>query len=274
MALAAVLIWLLPAATALAQAPPPGAAPAAAPAAPAAPAGPPGAGLIQGDIETRLHLVLIDQMSYTIHPFFQITEDSGYSGGRATTSGFYRIGTREVDEETSGLNRVLHALPPFGIEGVMAVDLPFPRGFGFGFDFSPLIQTDSDAADAGSVTAIRMGAFYYSAALRFYFFDPTSDGVNYFVGLGLGLLEGTIKVPYSDGTADYIAFSQYPVGSTRLGLETRGESLGFRYELMVLNAEEVELDSNPYPDVDGDGVTPTTIDFSGALVRLSLFFQF
>ncbi len=38
---------------------------------------------------------------------------------------------------------------------------------------------------------------------------------------------------------------------------------------MVLSADDVDLASNPYPNGGG-----TEIDFSGALIRLSLFVQF
>ena len=118
-----------------------------------------------------------------------------------------------------------------------------------------------------------MDAYLYTSALRFYFFDPNAPGVNYFFGFGLGILNGTIKVPVQSGEPIYVDFGQSPVGTYRMGLEGRGDNWGFRYELMVLNASEVTLGQNPY-DYLGNGPNPTVIDFSGSLVRLSLFRQF
>jgi hypothetical protein len=240
----------------------------------AAPAPPPGPLFTLGDTNVRFHFPLIDQLSYVQHPFYQITEDPAYAGGKAAGSLLTSIGRRGTDENASFLLKLIHALPPFGIEGVMGINAAFPRGIGWGFDFSPLTQNDVDAASGGgTVTAIQTDTYYYSGALRFYFFSPNEPGINYFVGLGLGFIEGTMEVPVAASPSLYVNYAQYPVGSTRLGLEALGESWGFRYELMVINAQEVKLDSNPY-DYLGDGANPTTIDFSGSMVRLSLFYQF
>ncbi|HEX9843408.1 MAG TPA: hypothetical protein VGC20_11695 [bacterium] len=269
------LAWLLGwASLAPAQAPAvPGQAPAVPGAAPgAAPAPAPAGGrLAAGDMSLRIHLDLIDQLSFAVHPFYQITGDGSYLTGKAATVLLLRIRQRDTDEKSNALTKAIHALPPFGIEGVMGIDLPFPRGLGIGFNFTPLPEKDTDAADGG--LPIKMDVYLYTGSLRFYFFDPNEPGVNYFVGLGLGLLEGNIKAePFIGVPAEFVSFSQYPVGSTRMGLESRGENWGFRYELEIINADQVKLSSNPY--TAATGVTTTEIDFSGSLVRLSLFYQF
>lgn len=238
----------------------------------AAPPGAPApAGPIGEDIEVRFHFVLLDQLAYQIHPFFQITEDPGFTSGKAASAFINTIGTRTTDEDVNFLVRLVHALPPFGIEGVRAIDLPFPRGIGFGFDHFVFPQTDVDAAEGVStVIPITADTYIYNASLRFYFFNPNEPGINYFVGLGLGFLQGRIRAaPFVNKAPEFIPFSQSPVGSQRVGLEVKGESWGFRYELVILNADDVTLDSNPYP-----GTAPTTIDFSGSLIRLSIFLQF
>lgn len=236
----------------------------------------PGAGILQGEVGYRIQFVLIDQLSYQVHPFYQITEDPGYAKGKAASAFIFKVGQRRTDEQANVLEKMIHALPPFGFEGVMTMEWPLviPRGIGIGFDFSPLSQVDTAAArGVSTVTAIEMDTYYSSAALRFYVFDPNQPGVNYFFGMGLGRLDGRIKVPLAGGGADYLRFSQGAVGSYRMGLEGRGDSWGVRYELMILNADSVQLSSNPY-DYNGDGPNPTKIDYSGTLVRLSMFTQF
>ena len=254
----------------LAQAPvqAPGAEPPVGPVAP--PAAPP-VGL--GEFKLRTQLVMLDQMAYETHPFFQITGDGGYASGKGTASYVTSIGFRETDQENSFFKKLIHALPPFGVEGVTALAIPFPRGLGIGMDYNMFSQHDTDAAQGVStVTAIKAESFIYSGVLRLYIFNPNEPGINYFVGFSLGFLEGTMRVPFSSGAVQYIPYRQSAVGSTRLGLESRGETWGFRYELTVLKADAVELDSNPYPDARNS--PSTTIDFSGSLIRISLFIHF
>jgi hypothetical protein len=239
---------------------------------PAGQAPPPGAGA-PGTISLRVELPIVDLMSFTTHPFYQITEDPAYANAKALTTSLLDFHTRATDENAGVLPRLLDSLPPFGLEWVMGLDLGFPRGLGWGFDFTPLSQTDVQAVEGGMVTPIAMNAYLYTALLRVYFFDPSQPGVNYFVGVGLGFLQGKIKATVGTATPQFISFSQYPVGSTRLGLETRGDHWGFRYELALINADQVTLDSNPYPDLNGDGKVATKLDLSGALVRITFYYQ-
>lgn len=251
----------------------PGAQPAPAPGAAQAPTAPPGYGIFTGNVHLRVHLPLIDQFSYTVHPFLQITGDASYRDAKAAAGSIFVAGERETDAETGFILKTLHSLPSFGIEGLATID-GFPRGLGFGFDYAAFAQHDTGAVSSGGqISAITMDSYFYSGVLRFYFFDPNEPGVNYFIGFGLGVIDGRIKVPFQNAEPQYVKFSQTPVGSTRFGLESRGDTWGFRYELMVINADDVTLERNPY-DADGDGQPGTQISFSGALVRLSLFFQY
>ena len=270
------LFILTPSPRAQQPAVPPGQVPVQAPgAAPtgleaAQPIGPP---VGVGEFKLRAQLVMLDQMAYETHPFFQITGDNGYASGKGTASYISSIGFRETDKNSSFFKKLLHALPPFGVEGVTALAIPFPRGLGIGLDYNMFSQQDTDAASGvSSVIAIKTESFIYSGVLRLYVFNPNEPGINYFVGFGLGFLEGTLRVPFSSGAVQYIPFRQSPVGSTRMGLESRGESWGFRYELAILNADSVELESNPYPNARNS--PSTTIDFSGSVIRISLFIQF
>ncbi len=235
---------------------------------PAAPVGSP-----FGDPEFRYQLVLLDQLSYDLHPFFQITGDPGYLSGKGASAFINDLGTRESDRDEDFVTRLLHALPPFGVEGVSTLELPFPKGLSYGLDYNVFSQADTDAArDAVSVTAIRTDTFIYSAVLRLFFFDPNQPGINYFVGFSLGFLQGNLIVPFTSGREDIIPYRQGFVGSTRLGLESRGEDVGFRYELTLLKADEVTLRNNPYPNAEA---SPTNvIDFSGSIVRVSIFIHF
>jgi len=244
-------------------------APGAAPAAPAMAA--PGS-----EFHLRVGVSLIDQMSFTAHPFYQITEDGSYVNGRAAGATAFTFGVRESDSDASFLTRLVHALPPFGIEGLTNTGLFLPRGIGLGFDYSPLSQRDAEATNGqAGVTPIRMDLYYYSSVLRFYIFDPNEPGLNYFVGFGLGFIEGKIIAQQAVGAPEQkLSLSQSAVGSKRLGLETRGDNWGVRYEISVVNADEVTLDSNPYLDLQGNGPNATAIDMSGTLVRISMFYHF
>jgi hypothetical protein len=243
-----------------------------APGAPAAPAAAAPAAFTGPEVNLRLTFVMLDQYSYQLHPYYQITGDAGFRNGKAPSSFFFTIGTRKTDEGANFVNRFLHSLPPFGVEGVMALDVPFPRGFSYGFDYFVFPQEDVDAA-RGVTTIIPIVAdtYLYNLSLRFYFFNPNDPGVNYFVGLGLGILEGKMRAaPFANQDAEIISYSQSPIGTTRMGLESKGDNWGFRYELVLVNADKVGLGKNPYPA----GKKKTEIDFSGAIVRLALFHQF
>ena len=231
---------------------------------------------IAGEVQLRVQLVGIDQYSFDTHPFFQITEDPGFSSASAPVTFINDLGIRNTDEEANVLTKLVHALPPFGIEGVMPLNIPFPRGFGIGFDSAVFSQSEIDAAEGvATIIPITMDLFFYSITGRFYFFNPNEPAVNFFLGASLGTIQGKVRAaPFVGQAAEFISFSQSPVGATRMGLEARGDNIGFRYELILVNAESVTLSKNPYPGTDNNPSTsPTTLIFNGTILRASLYYQ-
>jgi hypothetical protein len=219
----------------------------------------------------RLTFLSYEQWSFVDHPYRQITGDSDFDNGRAAVSGSYLIGTPTTDAKANALTKLIHSLPPFGLEWGQTTGTFLPKAYTIGFDYYHFYQQDSQAAQSGTVPPIATDTYLYNLSLRAFAFDPTQPGINYFVGVGLGILEGTMRAkPFSGQSAEFISFSQNPFGTTRLGLESKGSNFGFRYELLLVNADRVKLAKNPYPD----GQNTKTIDFSGSIFRLSLFYQF
>jgi hypothetical protein len=249
------------------QAPgPAGAARAAAP--PAAPAAAPGGG--PGATYFRLTFLGLDQWSYVVHPYRQITGDPDFDNSRAASSELISLRPAATDSQSDALTKILHGLPPFGLEWGSATDIFLPKAYSVGVDYFHFAQHDTSAALHGTVPPIATDTYLYTLALRLFAFDPGKPGLNYFVGVGLGVLDGVMKArPYAGQDAQFIKFAQNPFGTTRLGLEAKGDNLGFRYELLLVNADRVHLDKNPYP-----GATEKMINFSGAIIRLALFYHF
>ncbi len=241
---------------------------AAAPGAAAAPAqatgGAPGASYV------RLTFLTLDQWSFVQHPYLQITGDSNFSNARAMEGGSFSLGTAATDGESNSFDKLLHSLPPFGLEFGQSTDLFLPKAVSVGFDYYHFAQHDTSAAHHGTVPPIETDTYLYNFSVRFFAFDPGKPGVNYFLGVGLGILEGVMRSkPFIGQSAQFIKFGENPIGTTRLGLEAKGDNMGFRYELLLVNADRVHLAKNPYP-----GSTEKTIDFSGAIIRLALFYHF
>lgn len=224
-----------------------------------------------GTQKWRFGLPLIDLYSFESHPFFQITNDSSYEGGKAASGSGFSVGERDSDANAGFIIKLIHALPPFLIQTVQPLDLAFPKGIGYEFHHLVFSQSDTEAATGSStVLPIQTDTYLYGADVKLYAFDPTEPGLNYFVGFEVGWLTGKmIATPFSGQASQTISYSMLPYGATRLGLESKGDNFGVRYELLVMKADSVELDSNPYP-----AVSNTTINFSGAIVRLAVFYEF
>lgn len=218
----------------------------------------------------RLTFFAVDQWSFVTHPYFQITSDTDFKGGRAAAGGSLTVGPAATDVNSGLLTKALHGMPSFGFEWGRGTEIFLPKAFSIGFDYYHFYQFDTNAASSGTVPPIATDTYLYNASLRFFAFDPTKPGINYFVGIGVGILDGTMRAkPFTGQSAEFIHYSQNPFGTTRLGLEAKGDNLGFRYELLLVNADRVNLDKNPYT-----GAAPKTIDFSGVIIRLALFWEF
>ncbi|MBI4082929.1 MAG: hypothetical protein HY423_10000 [Candidatus Lambdaproteobacteria bacterium] len=265
----------------------PGAPPApAAPGAPAVPAAGAPAGAAQaaaappGPLGVRnfnrvTFPVLADQLSYDLHPYLQYSGDAAFTRGTAATSDFSTIGSPGTDKGVDPVQSFIHSLPPFGFETGQTTGILLPKAVTIGFDYTKFSQKEKDVSGAKALddTAPRMlsNTYVYQAALRIYALDPTETGLNYFVGIGLGVLDGRMAVQTDAFAAKRtVSYGQSPVGSTRLGLETKGENFGIRYEIMLLKAEKVRFSENPFPGRDNF----RTIDFSGTLIRLALYYHF
>lgn len=218
----------------------------------------------------RLHFVILDQYFFDSHPFYQLTGSSGYASGKSPGSSSYAFG-HYTDKEEDLLTRIAHNIPAFAVEGIKTFPIFIPKGIAFGFSHMTFAQADVEAADSSStVLGIQMDVYMYVGYLKFFAFDPTEPGLNYFFGIGSGILEGRIgQLPYSSET---ITFRQNPIGIKFLGLDSKGENWGFRYELMLLNAKNVKLakslDTAYYP------TSPAEIDFSGTIIRMSVSYEF
>jgi len=238
-----------------------------------APGGAPGGGL--GPMSTRLVFSVLDQYSYKVHPFYQLTGDPGYLPGKAGGSSSIFLSARNTTSEEAPLIRMFHSIPPFSVEGVRALDIFFPKGIGLTFDHNVFSQQDVDAGNEGAaVLPLAMDTYMYLPGFKFFAFDPTAPGLNYFFGIAVGRLEGKVLYPgYYDIAAVYhapeaVGFGKTGVGIQRLGLETKGDNMAFRYELMFVRAREIAL-STPYPTK-----TKKVMEMSGTIVRISFFYEF
>ena len=261
-----VLLLLLPATPGHAQQAPPGQQAQEGDA--VEPVGAPGEG------EWRFHFVIQDQMAYRDHPFLQMTGDSDFDKGQAGTGNSWQFDRATGGDDGDILTTVLGALPAFGFEYARGIDFPFPRGVSFGLDHIQISQTDRDAIDqsTGSVTLsgrANMDTVYDFGVVRFFAFDPGDEGINYFVGVGLGMMNGVLEAKPAGGSTEVVTLFQAPAGLTRFGIEAIGENFGFRYEISLVNAEDVEMSKNPYT---GFG-SVKTIDFTATLIRVAIQYR-
>jgi hypothetical protein len=255
-----------------AQAPGPRAAPAAVPGQAAAqPAQAQQAqGGKPGEWFWRFGFLTLDQCAFTTHPYAQITGASPFNNGKAAAGGTFSTGAASSDSNSDFLVQLLHALPPFFVEAGQPVDLFLPKGFTVGLDYYEFSQDGSSAGNGGTVPPIKTDTYLYQVSVRGFAFDPTQPGINYYAGIGVGTLMGKLTAqPFVGQPSQVINFGQNLTGSVLLGLEAKGDNLGLRYELNLLNASQVKLDKNPYPNS-----TQTTINFSGTITRFAIFYQF
>jgi hypothetical protein len=213
-------------------------------------------------------------MAYRDHPFYQMTGDSDFNQGQAGTGNSWQFERATGGAEGDILNSVLGYLPSFGIEYARGIDFPFPRGVSFGLDHVQISQTDREAIDqaTGTVTLsgrASMDTTYDIGVVRFFAFDPAEQGINYFVGVGLGMVNGVLEAKPAGGSQEVVTLYQAPVGMTRFGIEANGENFGFRYEISLVNADEVRMSKNPYTGLG----SVKTIDFTATLIRIAIQYR-
>ena len=230
--------------------------------------------LLAGEQIMRITFFSVDQMAYITHPFFQITGDNDFRGGQAGNSAF-GIMEAATDKNESTLIKAFHTIPALGFETGQNLEFFFPKAATVGFDYVRISQTDKESLDTTkkivTIPRITMDTYYYAIYAKAYAFNLTEPGLNYFIGSGLALIQGSfLAIPFEGASEKRIEFGQSPVGFTQLGLEILGDGFGVRYELRLVNAKKVRLSRNPYLDQ----ASATKIDFSGSMVRLSVFYQF
>jgi hypothetical protein len=235
---------------------------------PAAPASEPGATFFS------LHFVLHDQLSYREHPFYQLTGASPFDGGHSAVGNSFTLQRATSVPDEDPITAGYRALPSFGLEFGQVLDLPFPRAVSIGYDHIRLSQTDKQALDTDktsvTIPRISMDSYYDMASFRIFAFDIGTPGLNYYVGIGLGVLNGVITAkPFASAPTEAVLFAQVPLGVTRFGVEAHGEQFGFRYEVNFTNADEVRYSKNPFLNS-----TLKEIDHSGVLIRVSITYQF
>jgi len=226
----------------------------------------------------RFAFLNVDQYSYSIHPYYQITGDGAYANGRGVTGSSFNLSEPPSDVNADFLTKLLHMIPPVGVEWTTGTEFFLPKTVSIGLENYRFSQKDVSAASGSgplTVLPIVTDTYFYSVVARAYAFDATQPGLNYFVGIGLGILNGNLYAdPYVGQTPQVISYGQSPVGNTRFGLDAKGQNMGFRYELIIVNASQVKLDSNPYPTADPAIPAPTKIDFSGSIMRIAIFYDF
>lgn len=239
---------------------------------------PPDNRIVTSGPQFRLGILAWDLYSYQVHPFKTLTGEAAFdkSFGANGTSGDF--GRPDSDKESNFLDQALHILPPFRLDYSWGLNFTFIKGIGIGLDYVHLFQTDTVALEgaitfANPLPRFEMDTYLLSIPLRFYVFDPTEPGINFFLGLSLGVINGNllVRADANAGTPEQVIhFSQGPVGTTRMGLEMMGEGVGFRFELTLVNAREVTFESNPFP---GQSAV-TTVDMSGSILQLTFLLRF
>ena len=238
---------------------------------------PPDTRIVTGGPQFRLGILAWDLYSYQVHPFKTLTAEPAFDktfGANGTSGDF---GSPDSDKDSNFLDQALHVLPPFRLDYSWGLNFAFLRGVSVGLDYVHLFQTDTVALE-GAVTftnplpRFEMDTYLISIPVRFYAFDPTQPGINFFLGLSLGVINGNLLVRADStlGTPEQVIhFSQGPIGTTRMGLEMMGEDIGFRFELTLVNAREVTFESNPFP---GQSAV-TTVDMSGSILQMTFLLR-
>ncbi|MCZ6729669.1 MAG: hypothetical protein O7C61_08160 [SAR324 cluster bacterium] len=225
-------------------------------------------------VSFRFQFLMRDQYSYTAHPFSTLTGEGEFN--RAATGSSGDLGTNASDRDANFFTKAVHALPPFGMEYIFPLPFTFPQGFGIGLDYFHLQQTGDRAAGgtqnpSSGLPKFVMDTYYIAVPIRFYGFDPKQTGMNFFVGASLGFLNGNLltRASATQPQDEVEPFSESPVGAMRVGIETSSEAVGFRFELVFINAREVEFKTNPFDSTQKN----LLVDMSGTIIRLSIFFR-
>ena len=253
------------------------------------------------------------------HPFYQMTGTDRFRGG----SGYF--GTTFLDPGSSNLlpnvyNKnedghagqdgtltklfssipLLKGLPTFSLEYIQPTD--YVVGIGLSFAYTNIwlddkkVRAATMGADPGYATPlIRMASHFYMFSASIHPFGvPKTDDLDIFIGLGLSMVESTLKsgIRKNPTIDEYAANTQTQLSSSagilpfrRMGIASGGDSFGFMLEFLFLGNREIIdnpfassriIDSTIYDSTYNDrgGSLASKVSMPGGITRLSWTFSF
>jgi|TARA_B100000809_G_scaffold74311_2_gene72084 hypothetical protein len=225
-----------------------------------------------------LRLGFLELATYTFqqptdHPFYQMTGNSRFKGGR----GYFGLTMVDLntiypppnsvassadghDAKSSALSKIFRYLPTFSLEYIM----PMPEPLGFmswsaSYIYTNTWLTDLDGRSSSSkrlstykTPLIRMSNHFHIATLTAYpTGQPQPNGINPYIGFGLAYVESTIRygfrainpadsefssVTHLSTKSAMAASSSGFVSMQRIGLAASGNSYGFSLEFLFMGA--------------------------------------
>jgi len=272
------LLWLGLAGKSMAQQPP--AAPnQQAPAAPGAPARSTSVSYFPdfdlGEPTLRVAFPTIGTMSYRSHPFYQISGESTYNVSKGATLQVFSSTVPSTSRKQALGIQLWHMLPSTHVELAWKTGIFFPTGFSLSYHYTHGYEDTyrfiAQKEIPYTISPMTMDTYYHQAILRVFAFNPQEKGLNYFLGVGVGLLEAQLETtPVRQSTTYLIELRQYPIGTIITGMEVNGNTVGYRMEIVTVNAKEVQLAINPFPNRS----EITKIDFTGSMLRIMMHYKF
>ena len=253
------------------------------------------------------------------HPFYQMTgtdrfrAGNGYFGATFLEPGSSAL-LPNVDykNEDSQAGRdgtltklfssipLLKGLPTFSLEYIKPTD--YVVGIGLSFAYTNIWLDDKKvrAATMGSdpsyaTPLLRMASHYYMFSASIHPFGvPKTDDLDIFIGLGLSMVETTIKsgIRENPTISEYASTTQTQLtGSVgilpfrRIGLASGGDSFGFMLEFLLTGnskiidnpfASDTIIDSTIYNTTYNDrgGALPSKVSMQGGITRISWTYSF
>ena len=253
------------------------------------------------------------------HPFYQMTGTDRFRAGK----GYF--GTTFLDPSSSKLlpnvdyknedghaaqdgtftklfsiTPLLKGLPTFSLEYIQTTDYVVGIGLSFAYTNIWLDDEQARAATMGADPAyatplIRMASHFYMFSASIHPFGvPKTDDLDIFIGLGLSMVESTLKSGIRDNPtiSEYAATTQTQLSSSagtlpfrRIGIASGGDSFGFMLEFLFLgNSEIIDnpfaantiIDSTIYNSTYNDrgDALPSKVGMSGGITRVSWTYSF
>ena len=246
-----------------------------------------------------LRLGFLELATYTFrqptdHPFYQMTGNSRFKGGR----GYFGLTMADLntiypppnsvassadghDAKSSALSKIFRYLPTFSLEYIM----PMPEPLGFmswsaGYIYTNTWLTDLDGRSSSSkrlstykTPLIRMSNHFHIATLTAYpTGQPQPNGINPYIGFGFGYVESTIRYGFRGinpadsefsgvshlATKSAMSASSGFVTMQRIGLAASGDTYGFSLEFLFMGSNG--FIKNPFRGGSVSGISSSTYD--------------